>query len=336
MALSHEKYPRFFRGEKACVPRFAQLMDTHSEMSQEKKNGEGSTPRNGPEIQRGRKITLIGAGVNLLLIAIKFFAGLFGHSQALIADAVHSVSDLFTDAVVLLGLKMGRKGPDQNHHFGHARYETLASTFVGAALVVVAAYLGIAAAFDIFHHTQSHPTLLTVAAAALAIILKEGLYRYTNHVGRAIKSVAIQANAWHHRSDALSSVAVLLGVGGAQINPDWHILDAYAALVVSLFVLKVGLDVLISSAREFTDTAPTPDIIDRVRSCAGTVSGVIETHDIRVRMSGGLYQMEIHAVVDGGLTVVEGHRIAKKVEACLREEFRELSQVIIHVDPSEE
>ena len=207
-------------------------MQTHSEESQENNKGlRESTDRNGPQSRQGRNITLIGAVVNLFLIAIKFVAGLFGHSQALIADAVHSVSDLFTDAVVLLGLRMGRKGPDQDHHFGHARYETLASTFVGATLVVVAAYLGLSAAFDIFHHTESHPTLVTVGAAGLAIILKEVLYRYTIHVGRRIKSAAIQANAWHHRSDALSSVAVLLGVGGAQINPDWHILDAYAALV---------------------------------------------------------------------------------------------------------
>jgi cation diffusion facilitator family transporter len=312
-------------------------METHSEMSQEKKKDlTGSTHRNRPESRQGRKITLIGAGVNLFLIAIKFVAGLLGHSQALIADAVHSVSDLFTDVIVLIGLRMGRKGPDQNHHFGHGRYETLASTFVGGALVVVAVYLGVGATLDIFRHTESHPTLLTVGAASLAIILKEVLYRYTIRVGRSIKSAAVQANAWHHRSDALSSVAVLLGVCGAQIHPDWHILDAYAALVVSLFIFKVGLEVLISCTREFTDTAPTPDIIDRVRSCAGTVSGVIETHDIRVRMSGGLYQMEVHAVVDRGLTVVEGHRIAKKIEACLKEEFNELSQVIIHVDPSEE
>jgi cation diffusion facilitator family transporter len=167
-------------------------------------------------------------------------------------------------------------------------------------------------------------------------MLKEVVYRYTLRVGRRIKSAALQANAWHHRSDALSSVAVLLGVGGGQIHPDWHILDAYAAVAVSLFIFKVGLKVLIRSAREFTDTAPAPDIKDRVHSCASTVPGVMETHDIRVRMSGGLYQMELHAMVDGGLTVVEGHQIAKKIEACLREEFDDLDQVIIHVDPSEE
>jgi len=288
------------------------------------------------EFRQGRKITLIGALVNLFLIAFKFLAGVFGHSQALIADAVHSISDLFTDAVVLVGLTMGRKAPDEDHHFGHARYETLASTFVGAALLGVALYLGAGAALDIFRPTENHPAPVTVGAAALAIILKEVLYRYTIHVGQRIRSTALQANAWHHRSDALSSVAVLLGVGGAQINPDWHILDACAALVVSIFILKAGLEILRSSVREFTDTAPAHHVMARISSCAGAVPGVIETHDVRVRMSGGLYQMELHAVVDRGLTVVEGHRIAKDIEACLREEFDELSQVIIHVDPSEE
>jgi cation diffusion facilitator family transporter len=320
---------------KSLFGPFCCAMKTHSEMNEAKNKDrpEFTGPNDG---RQGHKITLIGAGVNLLLIAVKFIAGLFGHSQALIADAVHSVSDLFTDTVVLIGLRLGRKGPDQNHHFGHGRYETLASTFVGAALVFVAVYLGVSAALDILHQKESHPTLFTVGAAGLAIILKEVLYRYTIHVGRSIKSSVLQANAWHHRSDALSSVAVLLGVGGAQIHPEWQILDACAAVVVSIFIFKAGLEVLISSAREFTDTAPEPDIIDRVRSCAGTVSGVMETHDIRVRMSGGLYQMEVHVVVDGSLTVTEGHRIAKKVEACLREAFDDLSRVIIHVDPSEE
>ncbi|MGD2124973.1 MAG: cation diffusion facilitator family transporter [Desulfobacteraceae bacterium] len=284
--------------------------------------------------RQGPKITLIGALVNLFLIVFKFLAGILGHSQALIADAVHSISDLFTDAVVLVGLRISRKEPDEDHHFGHARYETLASAFVGSALGGVAIYLGLQAVFNIYHHTEKHPTLLAVGAAALAIALKEVLYRYTVQVGRRIKSAALQANAWHHRSDALSSVAVLLGVGGAQINPDWHILDAYAALVVSFFILKVGLDVIRTSAREFTDAAPGFEVPHRVRSCADTVPGVIGTHDVRVRMSGGLYQMEVHVVVDANLTVKEGHRIAKEVEACLREEFDELTQVIIHVDPS--
>ena len=294
-------------------------------------------PRNSPDqLRSGRKATFIGFFVNLFLIAFKFLAGFFGHSQALIADAVHSVSDLFTDVVVLVGLNVSRKAPDEGHPFGHARFETLASTLVGLGLLTAAVYLGIDAALNIFRHTEHHPTWLALGAAGVSIALKEALYRYTIRVGRRIKSAALVANAWHHRSDALSSVAVLLGVAGAKIKPEWHVLDAYAALVVSLLILKVGFEVLRDSMREFTDTAPKSEVVDRIRACARGVDGVEELHDLRVRTSGGLYQMELHVVVDGNLTVFQGHRIAKEVETCLDEEFEDLNQVIIHIDPSTE
>lgn len=286
--------------------------------------------------QAGNKITFIGALVNLFLIAFKFFAGFLGHSQALIADAVHSISDLFTDAVVLVGLRVGRKPPDKGHHFGHARIETMASTIVGLGLVGVALYLGTKAALNIHRHTELHPTWLALGGAGLSIAFKEALYRYTIHVGHRIKSTAIVANAWHHRSDALSSVAVLIGVAGAQIRPDWHILDAYAALVVSFFIIKVGLEVVWESVRELTDAAPRSETVDRIRLCARRVDGVIDVHNLKVRTSGGLYQMELHVLVHGNLTVAQGHRIAKEVETSLDREFEDLSEVIVHVDPTME
>ena len=284
--------------------------------------------------QAGRSVTLVGAVVNALLILCKFAAGIFGQSQALIADAVHSVSDLFTDAVVLFGLSLGRKEPDEKHHFGHARIETLASTFVGLALIVTALYLGIGAAFNIYRHTEYHPTSLALLGAGVSVALKEALYHYTVHTGRRIKSQLIVANAWHHRSDALSSVAVLLGVAGTLINPSWHILDSFAALLVSFFIIKIGLDILGSSLREFTDTAPQQEILNKISDCTQSVEGVLDMHDLRVRTSGGLYQMEAHIVVDGQLTVTEGHRIAKVVESCLAEEIEDLDRVIVHVDPA--
>ena len=180
----------------------------------------------------GRSVTLIGVSVNVILIAFKFFAGIFGHSHALIADAVHSISDLFTDAVVLLGLRAGRKAPDAEHHFGHARLETLASAFVGAALIATALYLGVAASLNIYHHHDHHPTGLALIGAGLSIALKESLYHYTVYVGRRIKSQLIVANAWHQRSDALSSVAVFVGVTGAILKPSWNFLDSFAAIVM--------------------------------------------------------------------------------------------------------
>lgn len=282
----------------------------------------------------GISVTLIGIVANAVLIAFKLAGGILGQSQALIADAAHSISDLFTDAVVLVGLKAGRRAADQDHPFGHARYETLSSGIVGIVLMGAALYIGIGAALSIYNHTEFHPTWLAVGVAALSIIVKEVLYRYTVHVGRQIKSPVIMANAWHHRSDALSSVAVLLGVGAAIIHPGWHILDAYAALIVSLLILKVGVDVLWRSVQELTDTAPPPDTLDKIGQCIRRVDGVLGHHDLRVRTSGGLYQMEAHIVVDGSLTVMEGHGIAKSVEFCLKDEIEDLNQVIIHVDPN--
>jgi cation diffusion facilitator family transporter len=270
---------------------------------------------------------------NAVLIGFKLAGGILGHSQALIADAAHSVSDLFTDAVVLVGLKAGRRAADHDHPFGHARYETLSSGVVGIFLMGAALYLGVEAGSSIYHRAEYHPTWLALGAAGLSIVVKEALYRYTAHVGRRIKSPVIMANAWHHRSDALSSVAVFFGVAGARINPAWHVLDACAALIVSLLILKVGIEILWRSIQELTDKAPPPETLDKIGRCIRGVDGVLGHHDLRVRTSGGLYQMEAHVVVDGSLTVIEGHGIAKSVELCLKDEIEDLSQVIIHVDP---
>jgi len=284
----------------------------------------------------GRKVTLVGVIVNAFLILLKLAAGIFGSSQALIADAVHSISDLFTDAVVLVGIKISHKPPDKTHHFGHARLETLASSIVGLALIGTALYLGITASLTIYRHTEYHPTPLALFGAGMSIVFKEALYHYTIRTGRRIKSQLIVANAWHHRSDALSSVAVLIGVGGALINPSWHVLDAFAALLVSFFIVKVGLEILRDTLREFTDTAPQPEIIGKIKQCTLSIDGVVNTHDLRVRISGGQYQMEMHIVVDGRLTVSEGHKIAKAVESCLMEDVGNIDRVIIHVDPEGE
>jgi cation diffusion facilitator family transporter len=292
-----------------------------------------------PETRResakaGRSATLRAVVVNAFLVLFKLLCGVFGHSQALIADAAHSVSDLFTDVVVLIGLRIGRKAPDEKHHFGHARIETLASAIVAMALIGTALYLGIEAAWNIYRHTEHHPTWLALIGAGVSITLKEALYRYTVHVGRRIRSQLIVANAWHQRSDALSSVAVLLGVLGAQIHPSWGVLDSYAALIVSFFIIKVGLEILWSAVRELTDTAPQPETLARIRGCALSVDGVIGVHDLRARTLGGLFQMEMHIIVNGQQTVIEGHRIAKEVERCLEEEISGIDTIIVHVDPA--
>ena len=281
----------------------------------------------------GRSVTIVGALVNIFLIISKGLAGVFGHSQALIADAIHSISDLFTDVVVLLGLRYGRRAPDAEHHFGHARIETMASTIVGMALIGTAIYIGKDAAINIYRHTEYHPKGMAVVAAAIAVALKEALYHFTVHAGRRIKSQLLVANAWHHRSDAFSSVAVLLGVTVAYFKPAWHILDSYAALLVSFFIIKIGYEIIIKTINEFTDAAPKGEILDKIKKCAMSVEGVVDVHDLRARISGSVFQMEIHISVDGRLTVLEGHRIAKAAEKRIEEEVDDVGSVIVHVDP---
>jgi cation diffusion facilitator family transporter len=289
------------------------------------------------ESEKGaQSVTLVGGAVNVLLIGLKFTLGVIGNSQALIADAIHSVSDFFTDIVVLFGIWRGRKPPDEKHPFGHGRIETLATALVGIALIGTALYIGIRSALNIYSHNEYHPTLLAIVGASISIAVKEALYHYTIYTGRRIKSPLVIANAWHHRSDAFSSIAVLLGVGFAQIKPGWHILDAYAALLVSFFIIKVGLEISAKAFHELSDAAPAPEIIKKIKACSLGVEGVKEVHDLRVRTSGGKIQLEIHIVVDGRQTVVQGHRIAKKVEACLLEEVDGLNNATIHIDPLED
>lgn len=284
--------------------------------------------------REGRKITWIGVLVNALLVVLKFIAGIVGNSQALIADAVHSVSDFFTDGVVLLGLRYGRKPPDEDHHFGHGRIETMASAVVGLALIAVAFYLAYRSGMNIFLHEETHPTWLALAGAGLSIAFKEALYQYTVIVGKRIRSQAVIANAWHHRSDAFSSVAVFIGVGGALIKPGWHILDAYAALLVSFFIAKVGADVLWGSLREMTDAAPRQEFLRSIVDCVGKVSGVQGVHDLKVRSMGGTYFIQVHIVVDRNMSVAESHRIVEEARECLHGEFDDIGEIIVHVDPS--
>lgn len=282
----------------------------------------------------GKTVTVVGALVNAVLIALKLVAGVFGKSNALIADGVHSISDLFTDVVVLFGIWKGRRPPDEDHPFGHGRIETLSTSVVGISLVVTALYLGYEAAMDIYLRQESMPNVVAIMGAGISIIFKEALYHYTVRAGRRMKSQLVVANAWHHRSDALSSIAVLVGVTLAQIKPSWRIFDAFAALLVSFFIIKVGLEILASTYRELSDAAPKKETLDKIRACARSVDGVLDMHDLKVRTSGGQHQVEIHIVIDALLTVKEGHNIAKNVELCLVKDIEDVGRAIVHMDPS--
>ena len=281
----------------------------------------------------GERATWVGAGANVFLIVAKGLAGSWGNSRALVADAIHSLSDLVTDAIVLAGLRVGSKGPDADHHFGHARIETLASAAVGVSLILVAGFLGYRSARDVYLHVEQHPNWLAVVGAAVSLIVKEALYHYTVRVGRRIRSPAVVANAWHHRSDAFSSVAVLIGVITAQVRPSWFIVDAVAALLVAVLIANVAISVLLDALREMTDRAPPSEVLAQIREKIFEVEGVQGVHDLKVRSSGGLYQVQVRVVVDSALTVVEGHRVAEAVERGLRSRIEEVAEAIVHVDP---
>jgi cation diffusion facilitator family transporter len=288
------------------------------------------------QYEQGKLVTLVGMGVNLVFIALKIWGGIHARSQALIADGIHSVSDLFSDAVVLLGLRLGRRSEDEQHHFGHRRIETLASFIVGMMLCAAALAMARSAGLDIIRGRHAEPGVLALVIAAVSIVAKEALYRYTMAVGMRIESPALVSNAWHHRSDALSSIAVLIGVAGARLEPGWQILDAWAAIVVSLLIIKMGVSFIVSSLKELVDTAPDQHIVNMINLCARKVEGVENIHDVRARTSGGKVFVEVHVEVDGKLTVREGHDVAKEVERCLIGEVPQMEKAIIHVDPVEE
>jgi cation diffusion facilitator family transporter len=284
-------------------------------------------------LSAGLRVTWVGAVVNLLLIALKLWAGTVSRSQALVADGIHSISDLFSDAVVFLGLRWGRKEADADHHFGHARIETSASLIIGLLLMLVAVWIAASAILGIYHHRQSNPGLLAITVALISVLLKEGMYWYTIIVGKRIRSQALVGNAWHHRTDAFSSVAVLIGVVAAYINPDWHIADSIAALVVSIFILKVGSSLAWSAFREVVDTAPDAKVLEELKLKAQAVPGVGNVHGLRARHFGPEIYVELHLSVDPNLTVAQGHDIAEAVERTLIDSLDDVSRVITHVEP---
>lgn len=284
----------------------------------------------------GLRVTWVGLVINCVLVGLKFWGGVVGRSQALIADAVHSLSDLFSDVVVLLGLRWGRKEADDDHPYGHGRIETIASVFVG--LTLLAAGIGIAynAIDSIYAHRTSQPTTIALVMALVSIVSKEWMYWYTVKVGRRIHSPALIGNAWHHRSDAFSSVAVFIGLLATQINPAWHLADAVAALLVSVLILRVGGQLCYRAFRELADTAPEEQILAELQQRAEAVPGVLQVHDLKARHSGPQLLVEMHVVVDGAMTVFDGHEIAREVRLRLLEDMEVVSEVFVHLDPDTE
>ncbi len=288
------------------------------------------------EAQSVRKVTWIGLFANLFLTAIKFTAGIFGRSQAIIADAVHSLSDSITDVAILVGSVFWARPSDADHPYGHRRIETIITIFIGLALATAGVGLGWEGLTSMQEVRSEPPGMIAFYAACLSIVVKEILYRWTIRVGRQVKSSALVANAWHHRSDAISSLPAALAVGGAVIFPKWTFLDHVGAVVVSIFILQAAFKIVWPGIRELTESGAPVEITRQFSRIAKQTEGVSEVHALRSRYIGSRMYVDMHIVVDGNLTVLEGNRIAHAVADRIQEEEADVIDVVVHVDPIEE
>lgn len=284
----------------------------------------------------GRSVTVWGMVLNVLLSAGKIAAGIVGGSQAIIADGVHSLSDLGSDIVVLVGLKVSTKPSDETHHYGHAKFESLSTLAVGGLLIAAAVFVAYESFVGITEHHHTAPSWLPIIAAGFSIVAKEGLYRWTIAVGRKIESPSLEVNAWHHRTDALTSVAVFVGLGIARIFPTLEILDHLIAIVVAAFIVQVALKIIRSDLLELMDTAPGREIMDRVCDSILAVEGVSSLHQCRARRMQGRIYVDVHVQVPGSFTVLEGHRIASAVRDKVKETVDNVVEVLVHIEPVEE
>ncbi len=287
------------------------------------------------------KVTLVGSAVNAILLAFKFVAGIVGHSSAMIADAAHSLSDFVTDIIVLVFVKLSSKPQDKSHDYGHGKYETLALTIIGIALMAVAISIIVKGAMKIAAwangETLEAPGMLAFWAAIVSIVLKEAVYRYTVIKGRKLNSKAVEANAWHHRSDALSSIGTAVGIGGAIfIGQQWTILDPIASVVVGAFIVKTAFGLLKDGIGDLMEQSLPDQVEDEILKLASGVPGVAEPHDLRTRRIGNHYAIELHILMDGNITLKEAHDKASEVEEALRKQYGEETHVVVHVEPKEE
>lgn len=288
--------------------------------------------------QQINRVTLWGAAVNLLLTACKILAGVFGRSAAMIADGVHSLSDLLTDAVVLVFTRISSKDKDKDHRFGHGKFETMATLIISLILVVVAVKLmsnGIKSIHACLNgELLPRPGFIALAAAVVSIVSKEIIYQWTAAVGRKTGSSTVIANAWHHRSDALSSIGALLGIGGAIILGDkWTILDPITSCGISIAIIVVAVKMAMPSLNELLETSLPEDIEKEIMEIAGSVPGVNDIHELKTRRNGMSFIIDAHVVVDPDMSVVEAHDIATNVEEALRSRFGNETQTSIHIEP---
>lgn len=285
------------------------------------------------DLRAGKTITWSGLVLNAVLITMKALGGIYGGSKALLADAVHSISDFVSDVLILIGLHFFDKEEDAEHPYGHGKIETLATLGVGVLLLVAAARIGIEASLAIYRGAIAAPQRFTILIAAISIVSKEILYHATVRIGKRLRSEALIANAWHHRSDAWTSAVALVGITLAVYVPKLRVLDSYAALLVSFFIIKIGIEIMRGAIRKIIDTSPPQELIEKICAEVLTVHGVKGCHDLTARYYADMIRMETHVEVDPSLSVLESHRIADEVTRRVKERFEEISHILVHIDP---
>lgn len=284
------------------------------------------------------RVTWIGSIVNFGLLVFKFVAGIVGHSAAMVADAVHSLSDFVTDIVVIAFVRISGKPEDEDHGYGHGKYETLATAIIGIVLFFVGVGILVNGATTVADTLGGQPleapSLIALVAAAASIILKELLYRYTIHTGKRLRSQAVVANAWHHRSDAFSSIGTLVGIAGAIfLGERWRILDPIAAIVVSAFIIKVAIQLLKPCVDELLERSLPAEVETRIREIILSFPAVSAPHHLRTRRIGNHIAIEVHVRMDGATPLAAAHSVATDIEQRLKAEFGEDTHIGIHMEP---
>lgn len=283
-----------------------------------------------------RQITFIGLIINLILSGVKIAVGVLGSSSALVADGVHSLSDCTSDLAIIIGSKFWSQPPDHSHPYGHQRFETLITIGIGVAVGAVGVFILFDGFLALRNEDFSVPSKFTAIAAAASIITKEALYRWTIHKNRNINSPAIKANAWHHRSDAVSSLPVLITILVAAWHPEWVFVDAIGGLVVASFIMHASWEIVHPAILEIMDTGVPMDLYERIRQSIVETEGVCSVHELRTRYVGSEVYVDFHAVVNPELTVREGHKIAERLMTVLTETYPEVTDVLVHVDPHDD
>lgn len=284
------------------------------------------------------RVTIAGSIINILLLAFKFAAGILGHSAAMIADAIHSLTDFVTDAIVLIFVRLGSKPTDHDHDYGHGKYETLASAIIGVSLLVVGMMICYSGVTKTYHamcgEPLQQPGFIALAAAVASVVLKEWAYRFTVRVGRRCHSEAVVANAWHHRSDALSSVGTTVGIGGAIIlGEKWAVLDPLTAIVVSFFIMKAAWSVLSKAVGELTDGSLPKETEDEIESIVSEDNEVSVVHNLCTRRIGNRIAIEMHVRMPGETSLYVAHHHATEIEQRLKQRFGADTHISIHLEP---